>query len=66
VADDADVVFGGYAGLGQAPDEVDLDVAVGASGLTLVPPSGAALAGSVNSEFGLYPAMGYVQVRTYF
>jgi hypothetical protein len=24
------------------------------------------VAAAVNSEFGLYPSMGYVQVRTYF
>lgn len=68
VADDASLAFGVYAGLGEAPDEVDLDFAIDPTTLrpSLVPPTSTALADSVNSEFGLYPAMGFVQVRTYF
>jgi hypothetical protein len=62
VADEAVVAFGGYYGLGKRPDTVDFDLVDG----ELVGPSDAAVAGSVNSEFGLYPAVGYVQVRTYF
>lgn len=68
VADNADLVFGGYRGLGLPPDEVLFDVVLdpAGGGLTVVPPSDTALAGSVNSEFGLYPTMGYVQMRAYF
>jgi hypothetical protein len=64
VADDATVAFGAYVGVGERPDivELDLDLTTGA----LVSPDTDTLAASVNSEFGLYPAMGYVQVRTYF
>lgn len=57
IADDAELLFGGYLGLGAPPDPVDL------AELALDP---GALAGSVNSEFGLYPSMGWLQVRTYF
>jgi hypothetical protein len=64
IADEADLVFGGYAGIGAPPDEVDLDVATGGAGL--VAPDAGVLAGSVRSEFGLYPAEGYLQVRVYF
>jgi hypothetical protein len=42
--------------------ELDLDPLTGG----VVPPTDAALADSVNSEFGLYPGMVYVQVRAYF
>lgn len=64
VADEADVLFGAYAGLGARPDTLELDWPVGVTA-----PAGLdadALAGSVRSEFGVYPVMGYVQVRTYF
>jgi hypothetical protein len=67
VADNADVAFGAYAGLGAPPDTVPLDLtlsATGTPGLTM--PTDAALARSVNSEFGLYPTMGFVQARAYF
>lgn len=68
VADNAELAFGGYVGLGEAPDIVDLEFAIDPETLTpgLIPPTDADLAESVNSEFGLYPAMAYVQVRTYF
>lgn len=68
VADNADVAFGAYAGLGAPPDRIaldfSLDPATGAPGLTA--PTEAELADSVNSEFGLYPAMGFVQAKAYF
>ena len=68
VADNAEVGFGAYLGLGAAPDPVDLDLAVDPTtgALGVVAPDTATLAGSVNSEFGLYPGAAYVQVRTYF
>lgn len=68
VADDAVVGFGAYLGAGARPDTVDLDLVVDPQTLTpsLRPPDDAALAASVNSEFGLYPAVGFLQVRTYF
>lgn len=68
VADNADVVFGGYFGVGAPPDTVDLELAVDPATFTptVAMPDSGTLAGSVNSEFGLYPAMGYVQVRTCF
>lgn len=62
VADDAVLAAGAYLGAGRRPDTVDFSLADGA----LVPPDAAALAASVNSEFGLYPVVGYLQVRTYF
>jgi hypothetical protein len=64
VADNADVVFGGYLGVGEGTDIVELDLDPLTGGV--VPPTDAALADSVNSEFGLYPGMVYVQVRAYF
>ena len=67
VSDESDVVFGGYAGLGEPPDTVNLDLAIDPATMTptVTVPDGA-LERSVNSEFGLYPAMAYVQIRTYF
>lgn len=68
VADDADVALGAYVGVGEPPDR--LDFGLGLDPLTMSPvleaPSEDAIAGSVNSEFGLYPAMGYLQMRAYF
>lgn len=68
VADNADIALGAYAGLGEPADTVALDFAVDpATGVPgLQPPTDAELADSVNSEFGLYPAMGFVQARAYF
>lgn len=68
VSDDAVVALGAYLGAGERPDRIELGFAVDPETLapTLVPPSDDALAASVNSEFGLYPAMGFVQMRTYF
>lgn len=68
VADNADVGFGGYLGIGEPPEEVDLDFTLDPATMTptVTAPSDTTLAESVQSEFGLYPAMAYVQVRTYF
>lgn len=68
VADDAVLALGAYAGVGERPDVVELDFAVDpeTTAPTLVVPALDALSRSVNSEFGLYPTMGYVQIRTYF
>lgn len=64
VADNADVGFGSYWGLGQPPEtvEISLDPA------TLLPvlPSDATINRSVQSEFGLYPTTAYIQMRAYF
>lgn len=64
IADEVVLGFGLYAGLGARPDRVPLtfDPAT----FQLVPPTTAALADSVNSEFGLYPVAGYLQLRAYF
>ncbi len=66
VADDAELGFGGYYGLGAAPDIVDLDLVIdpisGAPTLATTSAPGDA----VNSEFGLYPGMVYVQLKVYF
>jgi hypothetical protein len=66
VDENATVALGAYLGAGQHPDTVDFGLAGDASAPVLVPPSADALAESVNSEFGLYPAVVYLQVRTYF
>lgn len=68
VADDADVVFGGYLGVGEAPERVELDIGLDpvSGSPTVLGPTDAELAASVRSEFGLYPAMGYLQLRAYF
>ena len=55
VAENADVLAGAYVGLGSRPDE--LVIGVEPDALILPDP---------NSEFGLYPAFGFLQVRTYF
>lgn len=47
LADEADLVFGGYWGLGEAPS-------TGMGAIT------------ANSEFGMYPIMGYITMRAYF
>jgi len=53
VAENADAVLGGYLGLGERPEEVDLLLfAEGNYG--------------VQSEFGLYPHVVFVQMRAYF
>ena len=68
VADEADVVFGGYVPVGARPDEVPLSLGIDPTtgAPTLIAPSTDALADSVRSEFGLYPAVAHVQVRVYF
>ncbi len=68
VADNADVALGAYAGLGAAPDPIALDFALdpNTGAPSLAAPTDAALSDAVNSEFGLYPAMGFVQAKAYF
>jgi len=53
VAENADAVLGGFLGLGARPEEIDLlDLVDGNYG--------------IQSEFGLYPHMAFVQMRSYF
>ena len=53
VAGNADVIFGGFVGLGQRPRKVDLtDLLAGDAG--------------IRSEFGFYPSTVFVQTRAYF
>lgn len=68
VADNADVVFGGYFGLGPAPSPLSLQLSLDPQSFSpvLSVPDADAIAQSVRSEFGLYPSMGYVQLRMYF
>ncbi len=68
VSDNAVVALGAYIGVGERPDTIDLDIGVDPETMTptLAPLDRETLAGSVNSEFGLYPTMGFVQMRTYF
>ncbi len=68
VADNAELVLGLYAGLGAPPDEAEIDLTIDPATLqpTLVLPDDDALGATVNSEFGLYPTMAFLQVKTYF
>jgi hypothetical protein len=53
ISDNADAVFGAFIGLGARPEEIDLlDLAAGDYG--------------VQSEFGFYPSMVFVQTKAYF
>ena len=52
VSDNAAVSAGGYIGIGERPGELDL---------TALPPTV-----PINSEFGLYPGVVFLQMRTYF
>ena len=60
IAANADLAFGGYFGLGERPDEVDVLDLVGLS------EDDALRALGINSEFGFYPGVMFLQVRTYF
>jgi len=64
-ADNAEILFGGMGGLGQAPDDVEPTDLVGDGGMPLVGDSMLRALG-VNSEFGLVPWAGYLQTRFYF
>ena len=55
VAEEADVIAGGYIGLGKRPEEVDI--------LALLDPQADL---GIRSEFGVLPTTFFVQVRTYF
>lgn len=52
VSENAAVSAGGYIGVGERPGDLDL---------TVVPPTV-----PINSEFGLYPGVVFMQIRTYF
>jgi hypothetical protein len=54
LAENADLIAGAYVGLGARPEVGPLDLA---------DPTGALVP---RSEFGLYPAVGFLQVRTYY
>ncbi|MEZ4238354.1 MAG: hypothetical protein R3F59_19825 [Myxococcota bacterium] len=64
VADEATAAIGGYLSLGRGPDEVPLEL--DPTTFAVSAPPRAALARSVNSEFGLYPHALFVSLRTYF
>ena len=54
VSDDVQAMIGGFAGLGEKPAELRVeDLFLGDTP-------------RVNTEFGLMPAMGFVQMRAYF
>lgn len=65
---DVTVAAGVYGGLGQRPDEVELDVSGNplTGAIEIDPPDPDALASSVHSEFGLYPTVAYLQMKAYF
>ncbi len=53
IAENADAVLGGFLGVGARPEEIDLlDLVDGNYG--------------IQSEFGLYPHMAFIQMRSYF
>ncbi len=64
VSDEAAMSLGGFVGVGERPEatELMLDPAT----FALVPPSDEALASSIRSEFGLYPAALYLRLAAYF
>ena len=66
VSDEVQLALGGFAGVGERPDEGSLED-------LLDPRTGALLEGDalneamgLNSEFGFYPSSAYVQLRAYF
>ena len=66
VSDEVQLAVGGFAGVGERPDEGSLED-------LLDPRTGALLEGAelneamgLNSEFGFYPASAYVQLKAYF
>ena len=66
VSDEVQLAVGGFAGVGERPDEGSLED-------LLDPKTGAILEGDalneamgLNSEFGFYPASAYVQLKAYF
>ena len=65
IAGNADLVFGGNVGLGKRPDEMEL---ADFFHNDFTPLSEAELLAAIpiRSEFGLMPAMMYVQMRAYF
>lgn len=66
VSDEVQLAVGGFAGVGERPDEGSIED-------LLDPKTGALLEGDalneamgLNSEFGFYPASAYVQLKAYF
>ncbi len=64
VADNAVVVAGAYVGVGERPDPVPLGL--DPTTVAVLAPTEAALSRSVRSEFGLYPAAAFLQLKAYF
>jgi hypothetical protein len=64
-SENAEILFGGMGGLGQAPDDVEPSDLIGEDGMPLVGDDMLRALG-VNSEFGLVPWAGYLQTRFYF
>ena len=66
VSDEVQVVVGGFMGLGERPDEVDiLNLIDAETGLPLGREERNSALG-VNDEFGLYPSSAHVQMKAYF
>ncbi|MCB9673515.1 MAG: hypothetical protein H6737_00270 [Alphaproteobacteria bacterium] len=61
VANNADFVVGGFMGVGARPDDVALTDLIGPDG-----PKPLDELTYLNSEFGTYPAVAFVQARLYF
>lgn len=68
VADNAELGVGAYLGVGEAQDPLEFGLSVDPVSMApvLTPPSEAEVAAGVQSEFGLYPTMGFLQVKAYF
>ena len=66
VSDEVQLVVGGFVGLGERPDEVQVSDLLDPS--TGFPVQGESLnaALGVNDEFGFYPSSAYVQMKAYF
>ena len=64
ISENSSLYVGGYAGLGQRPDRVQLEL--DPETLGVVVPETAAVASSVRSEYGLLPISVVGQIRTYF
>jgi len=65
VADNAELAVGGYLALGRRPDDMEPMDLVNPD-FTPMTEEQALAAIPLNSEFGFYPNMAYVQLKTYF
>jgi hypothetical protein len=65
IADEAALGAGAYIGVGERPEDIDLDPAPGLGGATTAPAGAAALL-RPRSEFGLSPAAVFVELKAYF